>query len=99
MSNLFFSTLVMMGITFIIGFFVAGIIKIIANWADFFDFYHLHKEEIVNMKREHRLHHHVALAEAATAEQGNTYTKEHQSLAHKIKETVDGLKPRKRVTA
>ena len=99
MSNLFFSTLVMMGITFIIGFFVAGIIKIIANWADFFDFYHLHKEEIVNMKREHRLHHHVALAEAAPAEQDTTYSEGHQSLAHKIRETVDGLKSRKRVTA
>lgn len=99
MSNLFFSTLAMMGITFIIGFFVAGIIKIIANWADFFDFYHLHKEEIVNMKRAHRSYHHVALTEATTAEQGNTYTKGHQSLAHKIKETVDGLKTKKRVTA
>ena len=34
-SLLLLSTLAMMALTFIIGFFVAGIIKTIANWADF----------------------------------------------------------------
>ena len=37
MSSLLLYTLGMMGLTFFIGFFVAAIIKTIANWADFLD--------------------------------------------------------------
>ena len=50
-SLLLLSTLAMMALTFIIGFFVAGIIKTIANWADFLDFYHSHKKEILNSRK------------------------------------------------
>lgn len=57
MSNLLLSTFAMMGVTFAIGFFVAAIIKVIANWADFLDFYRLHQEELLNIRRkEHLLH-------------------------------------------
>ncbi len=36
MSNLFLVTLEMMGLTFAIGFFVAGVIKLTASTADYF---------------------------------------------------------------
>lgn len=62
MSNLLIATMGMMGVTFIIGFFVAAIIKMIANWADLFDFWRLHREEILNMKREHKVLHRRGLS-------------------------------------
>ena len=39
MIHLLLSTLAMMGLTFLIGFFVAAVIKLIAYAADSFDFY------------------------------------------------------------
>ena len=41
MIHLLLSTLAMMGLTFLIGFFVAAVIKLIAYAADSFDFYSL----------------------------------------------------------
>ncbi|WP_099465643.1 MULTISPECIES: hypothetical protein [Parabacteroides] len=46
MLSLFLSTLEMMGLTFIIGFFVAGIIKLIAIWADSLEYHHSQEEEL-----------------------------------------------------
>lgn len=60
MLSLLLSTFEMMGLTFIIGFFVAGVIKIIAIWADSMDFYNSHQEEILRLKRLRKLHHKVA---------------------------------------
>ena len=44
MLDLLIATLEMMGLTFVIGFFVAFIIKIIAFAADSFDFYSSHQK-------------------------------------------------------
>lgn len=47
MFSLILSTLEMMGITFVIGFFVAGVIKGIAYWADSLEFHHSQDDELV----------------------------------------------------
>ncbi|MCP9612653.1 LapA family protein [Coprobacter tertius] len=60
MLNLLMSTLEMMGLTFIIGFFVAAVIKGIASWADSLDFYNTHQEELLRLKRVRKLHQKVA---------------------------------------
>lgn len=46
----------MMGLTFLIGFFVAAVIKLIAYAADSFDFYSSHKLELIRLHRwrQHR---------------------------------------------
>ena len=99
MSNLLLSTLAMMGMTFIIGFFVAGVIKIIANWADFLDFYQLHREELLNIKKVHKLQHHTILSENASLQRGKAFQGEYRKLSHRVNDTINNLKPRKRVTA
>ena len=43
MIDLLLSTFAMMGLTFLIGFFVAAVIKLIAYAADSFDFYSSHR--------------------------------------------------------
>ena len=56
MIHLLLSTLAMMGLTFLIGFFVAAVIKLIAYAADSFDFYSSHKLELIRLHRwrQHR---------------------------------------------
>ena len=56
MIHLLLSTLAMMGLTFLIGFFVAAVIKLIAYAADSFDFYSSHKLELIRLRRwrQHR---------------------------------------------
>ena len=46
----------MMGLTFLIGFFVAAVIKLIAYAADSFDFYSSHRLELLRLRRwrQHR---------------------------------------------
>lgn len=95
MLSLLFSTFAMMGLTFMIGFFVAGVIKVIANWADFLDFYHVHKTEIQEMRREHHLH--GGMVEIAAANAAKSYGNKREKLGHKINETINGLRTRKRV--
>lgn len=51
MLNLLLSTLAMMGLTFVIGFFVAAVIKVIAVAADSLDFYSSHQEELQRLRR------------------------------------------------
>ena len=51
MIHLLLSTLAMMGLTFLIGFFVAAVIKLIAYAADSFDFYSSHKLELIRLHR------------------------------------------------
>lgn len=51
MINLLLSTLEMMGLTFAIGFFVAGVIKIIAICADSMTLYHSHNEELAQFSK------------------------------------------------
>ena len=46
MLSLFISTLEMMGLTFVIGFFVAAVIKGIAFWADSLEYHHSHTAEL-----------------------------------------------------
>ncbi|WP_455499151.1 LapA family protein [Coprobacter sp.] len=60
MTHLLLSTLEMIALTFLIGFFVAGVIKFIAVWADSMDFYNSHQEEILRLKRLRKLHQKVA---------------------------------------
>ena len=56
MIHLLLSTLAMMGLTFLIGFFVAAVIKLIAYAADSFDFYSSHRLELLRLRRwrQHR---------------------------------------------
>lgn len=49
--QLLVSTLAMMGLTFLIGFFVAAVIKSIAYAADSFDFYSSHRLELLRLHR------------------------------------------------
>lgn len=51
MLDLLLATLEMMGLTFVIGFFVAVVIKLIATAADSFDFYSSHQEELQRLRR------------------------------------------------
>ena len=51
MFSLLLSTFAMMGLTFVIGFFVAGVIKLIASAADSLAFYSSHQEELARLKR------------------------------------------------
>lgn len=56
MIDLLISTFAMMGLTFLIGFFVAAVIKLIAYAADSFDFYSSHRLELLRLHRwrQHR---------------------------------------------
>lgn len=67
MFNLLLSTLAMMGLTFVIGFFVAGVIKLIAYAADSLAFYSSHHEELTRLKRLRKLHQKVATLITETA--------------------------------
>ena len=53
MLSLLFSTLEMMVLTFIIGFLVAGVIKLIAVWADSLEFHH--NEELLQFSKLNKL--------------------------------------------
>lgn len=50
MLTLLFQTFLMMLLTFLIGFGVASVIKIIANTADYYEFHRLHHDEFTRMK-------------------------------------------------
>ena len=53
MLSLLLSTLEMMALTFIIGFVVAGVIKLIAVWADSLEFHH--NEELSQFSKLNKL--------------------------------------------
>lgn len=55
MLSLFISTLEMMGLTFVIGLFVAGVIKGIAFWADSLEYHHSHAAELTQFNRINKL--------------------------------------------
>lgn len=55
MVSLLLSTLEMMALTFAIGFFVAGVIKIIAYSADSMALYHSHNEELAQFSKLNKL--------------------------------------------
>ena len=61
MLDLLITTLEMMGLTFVIGFFVAFIIKMIAVAADSFDFYSSHQKELLRLRRLRKLRQKVEL--------------------------------------
>ena len=61
MLDLLIATLEMMGLTFVIGFFVAFIIKMIAVAADSFDFYSSHQKELLRLRRLRKLRQKVEL--------------------------------------
>lgn len=61
MLNLLLSTLAMMGLTFIIGFVVAAVIKLIAVSADSMDFYSSHQIELQRLRKWRKMR--VKLAE------------------------------------
>ena len=94
MSSLLLSTLIMMGLTFAIGFFVAAVIKIIANWADLLEFYHSHQTELVAVKRARRQDEAVSSATLPLV-----HGEAHRKLVHRINEAISNFKARKRVTA
>lgn len=96
MYSLLLSTLAMMGLTFIIGLFVAGIIKAIANWADFLDFYHSHKTEILSLKKTRK-------SPQPTTKLVSIVKPKHmirqRKLIQKLNETIHSLRPQRRITA
>ena len=98
MSSLLLSTLAMMGLTFVIGFFVAGIIKSIANWADFINFYRTHREELHHAKQTAEVQV-SAIASKNTTRKHTAYDHKEGKLIHILNETINPLKPRKQVTA
>ncbi len=51
MLSLFISTLEMMALTFVIGFFVAGVIKGVAFWADSLEYHQSHATELVQFSK------------------------------------------------
>lgn len=51
MLKLLLATFAMMGLTFVIGFFVAAVIKLIASAADSLDFYSSHQVELQRLRR------------------------------------------------
>ena len=55
MCDLLLTTLEMMGLTFVIGFFVAFVIKMIATAADSLDFYSSHQKELLRLRRLKKL--------------------------------------------
>lgn len=55
MLILFLSTLGMMGFTFVVGFVVASIIKLIAVWADSLEYHHSHHEELEQFGKLNKL--------------------------------------------
>ncbi|MEY8719669.1 LapA family protein [Bacteroides stercorirosoris] len=61
MLDLLVATLEMMGLTFVIGFFVAFVIKMIAVAADTFDFYSSHQKELDRLRRLRKLRQKVEL--------------------------------------
>ena len=56
MFSLLLSTFAMMGLTFVIGFFVAGEIMLLASAADSLAFSSSHQEELARLKRNWKLH-------------------------------------------
>ena len=74
MFSLLLSTFAMMGLTFVIGFFVAGVIKLIASAADSLAFYSSHQEELARLKRIRKLHQKVAtlITESALSDEVKT---------------------------
>ena len=98
MLNLLLSTLGMMGLTFGIGFFVAGIIKAIANWADLFAFYKLHQLEILSLKKTSRPLEKTVPGFVAMPK-NDIYKEKHRKVSHFLNETFHSLKPRRRITA
>ncbi len=61
MLDLLVATFKMMGLTFVIGFFVAFVIKMIAVAADTFDFYSSHQKELDRLRRLRKLRQKVEL--------------------------------------
>ncbi|MEG0796567.1 MAG: hypothetical protein RR397_08720 [Odoribacter sp.] len=94
MLSLLLSTFAMMGLTFAIGFFVAGVIKIIANWADFFDFYGSYRKEMSEWKQTQML-----AAEVAVVHTHRSYLGRYKRLTHRVAYVINGLKPRTRIPA
>lgn len=95
MTSLLFTTFAIMGATFLIGFFVAAVIKMIANWADFFDFWQVHREEILTLKREHGRHHPAVWPGIGR----NLIAIRYKKLVDVLQETLHHLRPHKRMMA
>ena len=95
MSNLFLFTFVMLIITFFIGFFVALIIKIIASWADLLVYRDIVWEHVGEIKRIKKLQRQTV---AVTVQSGreNLVAEKNQHMAHRLQETVHGVKSDKR---
>lgn len=92
MLSLLLSTLAMMGLTFVIGFFVAGVIKIIANWADLLAFYNLHQKELQHLKK-------AGIIRLAPVSESKFYDNGTWHWAHRLNEAIHNLKPRRRIAA
>lgn len=99
MSNLLLYTVAMMGLTFIIGFFVAGVIKVIANWADFIDFYRLNHQELINLKNEQKASLQAAVLSAPAIPTNKLHNDKHSELTRRINATINSLKPHRRIVA
>ncbi|MDR0940483.1 MAG: LapA family protein [Mediterranea sp.] len=74
MTGLLIATLQMMALTFVIGFIVAGVIRIIALVADRYHFQHEHERELLRLRRIQKLRRKVrTLVEETLAEKYPSY--------------------------
>ena len=95
MSSLLLYTLGMMGLTFFIGFFVAAIIKTIANWADFLDYYHFYRKKILKV-RNIRTEEPAVMVEGAGRER-KMHEDIYRKLRHKANEIWNGFRLHKKI--
>lgn len=95
MSNLLLYTLGMMGLTFLIGFFVAAIIKTIANWADFLDYYHFYRKRILKVGNTRTEEPAVMVKRPARKER--MHEDVYRKLRHKANEIWNGFRLHKKM--
>ena len=93
MLSLLLSTLEMMGLTFVIGFFVAAVIKIVAVWADSLDFYSSHQEELIRLKRLRKIRQKVTkLLDLNANDEKELYADERENYSRGINSDLAGTK-------
>lgn len=95
MTSLLLTTMAMMGLTFMIGFIVAGVIKIIAVWADSYECYGSRSEEIIRFKKLRKLR--LKIAETlglVTADSTEPYDEELENFYRGENEDLAKVKPK-----
>lgn len=94
MASLLLTTMAMMGLTFIIGFIVAGVIKIIAVWADSYECYSSRSEEIIRFKKLRKLRVKIAEKLGLVIPKGTeSYEEDLENFYRGENEDLAGVKP------